>query len=133
MSQIKILGLDLGEKRIGVAFSEDKMVSSLETIVYLNREEAINKISEICRQFGIDRIVIGMPLGNDASEDVVRSFALELNKTVVLPIEYEDESLTSKEAERILKERKIDPRSENYKQEVDRLSAKMILEQYLNR
>jgi putative Holliday junction resolvase len=109
------------------------MVSSLETIVYLNREEAINKISEICRKFGIDRIVIGMPLGNDNSEDVVRSFALELNKTVVLPIEYEDESLTSKEAERILKEKKIDPRSENYKQEVDRLSAKMILEQYLNR
>lgn len=129
---MKILGLDLGEKRIGVAFSEDNMVSSLETIIYTNREEAISKIGEICRHLEIERMVIGMPIGNVESEDVVRSFALELNKTVELPIEYTDESLTSKEAERILKDKKINPRSEEFKQEVDRISAKIILEQYLN-
>lgn len=131
-NSMKILALDLGEKRIGVAFVEDDVVSSLDTIVYTNREEAINRISEICRQLEIEKMVIGMPLGNDKSEDVVRSFALELNKMVELPIEYTDESLTSKEAERILKEQKINPRTEVYRQEVDRLSAKMILEQYLN-
>lgn len=129
---MKILALDLGEKRIGVAFVESDVVSSLDTIVYTNREEAINRISEICRQLEIEKMVIGMPVGNDKSEDVVRSFALELNKMVELPIEYTDESLTSKEAERILKDKKINPRTEEYKQEVDRLSAKMILEQYLN-
>jgi len=129
---MKILGLDLGEKRIGVAFAEGDVVSSLDTIVYTNREEAINRISEICREIEIDRMVIGMPVGNVESEDVVRSFALELNKMVELPIEYVDESLTSKEAERILKDKKINPRTEQYKQEVDRISAKIILEQYLN-
>lgn len=130
---MKILGLDLGKKRIGVAFAEDDVVSSLDTIVSADRDEAINKISEICRRFEIDEIIMGMPIGHDESEDVVRSFALELNKTVNLPILYEDETLTSKEAERILKEKKINSRTENYKQEVDRLSAKMILEQYLNK
>ena len=129
---MKILALDLGEKRIGVAFAEDDVISSLDTITYTNREEAINRISEICRQIEVDKMVIGMPVGNDQSEDVVRSFALELNKIVELPIEYTDESLTSKEAERILKDKKINPRTKEYKQEIDRLSAKMILEQYLN-
>ena len=129
---MKILGLDLGEKRIGVAFAEGDVVSSLDTIIYTNREEAINRISEICREIEIEKMVIGMPVGNVQSEDVVRSFALELNKMIELPIEYTDESLTSKEAERILKDKKINPRTEDYKKEIDRLSAKMILEQYLN-
>jgi len=129
---VKILGLDFGEKRIGVSFTEGDLVSSLETIVYVNRREAINKIAKICREIEIERIVIGMPAGNLKSEDLVRSFALEINKIIELPIAYEDESLTSCEAERILKKQKINHRSEKYKQEIDRLSAKMILEQYLN-
>lgn len=130
---MKILGLDLGERRIGVAIADGDMVVSQDTIVYGNREDSIGKILEICRNFEIERIVIGMPIGNVTSEDVVRSFAIEINKLIQLPIEYEDESLTSKEAERILKDQKINPRTEKYKKEIDRLSAKMILEQYLNR
>lgn len=129
----RILGLDLGDRRIGVAISFDDLVSSLDTIVYSSREEAINRILEICRSEQIERIVIGMPVGIEQSEDVVRSFAQEINKTVVLPIEYEDETLTSKEAERILKDQKINIKGEKYKQEIDRISAKIILQQYLNR
>lgn len=128
---MKILSLDLGERRIGVAVADGAIVASRETIVYSTREEAIGKILEICRNEEIERVVIGMPVGNIASEDVVRSFSIELNKMIELPIEYVDESLTSKDAERILKDQKINPRSERYKQEIDRLSAKMILEQYL--
>lgn len=129
---MKILSLDLGARRIGVAFSFSGVVSSLDTIVYFDREEAINKILEICRSHEIENIVLGMPIGNVESEDLVRSFAIELNKMVNLPIDYEDETLTSKEAERILKEQKINIKSEKYKQEIDRISAKIILEQYLN-
>ena len=129
---MKILALDLGEKRIGVAISDEDIVTSLDTIVYHQREEAIRKISEISRSQEIELIVIGLPVGNIESEDVVHSFAHELNKLAEIPIKFEDESLTSKEAERMLKDQKISPRTEKYKQEVDRLSAKMILEQYLN-
>lgn len=129
---MKILGLDLGDKRIGVALAEDNRVVTRDTIVYESREEAIGKILEISRNENAEKIVIGMPVGDINSEDKVRSFAIEINKLVELPLVYVDESMTSKEAERFLKERKINPKSEKYKQEVDRLSAKMILEQYLN-
>ena len=111
--------------------AEDQMIVLKETIDGQNRTEALQKILEIIRNESIDRLILGLPKGNQKSEDVVRSFAIELNKLISIPIEFEDETLTSKEAERLLKESKINPRSKKYKQAVDKLSAKMILEQYL--
>jgi len=133
MTKEKLLALDLGDKRIGMAMSEDQMIVLKETIDGQNRTEALQKILEIIRNESIDRLILGLPKGNQKSEDVVRSFAIELNKLISIPIEFEDETLTSKEAERLLKESKINPRSKKYKQAVDKLSAKMILEQYLKR
>lgn len=129
----KILGLDLGLRRIGAAVAEGETIASLETIETENREEALGLILKICREEEINKIVLGLSKnGSDENEDMVRSFALELNKHIDLPIEYVDETLTSKEAERILKDIKVDPRSKDYKKEIDRISAKLILEQYLN-
>ncbi len=130
---MNILSLDLGMRRIGVALSDGKTVASQETITYWSRDEAIGKISKIAREEMIEKIVLGLPKSQSGeSEDVVRSFALELNKIIAIPIEFVDETLTSKEAERILKDLKINIRSEKYKQEIDRISAKLILEQYLS-
>jgi len=130
---MKILGLDLGLRRIGVAISDGEVVASQPIIPSFNREEAIQKILKLCREEQIEKIILGLPTSKSGeSEDMVRSFALELNKIVSLPIEFVDETLTSKEAERLLSDLKIDPRSESYKQEIDRISAKLILEQYLN-
>lgn len=129
----KILGLDLGLKRIGAAIVDGETIISLDTIESPNREDAISQILKICREEQVERIVLGLSKNESGeAEDMVRSFALELNKIVDLPIEFVDETLTSKEAERILKDLKIDPRSKKYKQEIDRISAKLILEQYLN-
>lgn len=129
----KILGLDLGLARIGVAIADGDIVASMETIETGNREEALNQILKICREQEITKIVLGLSKNGSAeNEDMVRSFALELNKLIDLPIEFVDETLTSKEAERILKDLKVDPRSKKYKQEIDRISAKLILEQHLN-
>lgn len=129
----KILGLDLGLRRIGVAIAEGETIVSLETIESESREDALTQILKICREEQVERIILGLSK-NDSSEaeDMVRSFALELNKNIDIPIEFVDETLTSKEAERILCDLKIDPRSEKYKKEIDRISAKLILEQYLN-
>jgi putative holliday junction resolvase len=132
MKQIaKILSLDLGLSRIGVAISDGEVVGSLPVIDSHNREQAIGQILEIVRNEEISKIILGLPIGQNNSEDVVRSFALELNKTIDIPIIFEDETLTSKEAERILKNSKLDPKSKKYKEEVDKISAKLILEQYL--
>lgn len=131
--QTKILGLDLGLRRIGVALSDGQTVASQETIVSENRDEAIQKILKICHEEQIDKIILGLPKSQSGEAgDLVRSFAMEINKLISIPIEFVDETLTSKEAERLLTERQINPRSENYKKEIDRISAKLILEQYLN-
>lgn len=130
--KIKLIGLDMGLRRIGVALSDGETVASQDTIKYWNRDEAIQIILKICREEQVEKIILGLPKSlSGESEDIVRSFALELNKLISVPIEYVDETLTSKEAERTLAELKIDFRSEKYKQEIDRISAKLILEQYL--
>ena len=132
---MKILSLDLGIKRIGMAISDGEIVASLDTITAVNREDALNQISKICRAEGVENIVLGIPKSHlpsgGKSEDLVRSFAFDLNRLVEIPIAFVDETLTSKEAERILKDLKVDLRSQKYKQEIDRISAKLILEQYL--
>jgi putative Holliday junction resolvase len=131
---MRILSLDLGLRRIGVALSDGEVVASQDTIVYWSRDEAIQRILKICREEAIEKIILGLPKSQSGQgEDVVRSFALELNKLIPVPIEFVDETLTSKEAERTLSDLKIDPRSEKYKCEIDRISAKLILEQYLNK
>src|SRR3989304_6560199 len=95
----KILALDLGANRIGAAMFNGGVVVSLETIISENREKTMQKILEIVRSYGIEKIILGLPKGNQENEDLSRSFAIELNKLISLPIEFEDETLTSKEAE----------------------------------
>lgn len=131
---MKILSLDLGQKRIGVAVSDGEIVASLDTIETRDRTDALAQILKICRDEQVELIVLGLPRSQSSeAEDMVRSFALELNKIITLPVELIDETLTSKEAERILQNIRVDPKSEKYKKEVDRISAKLILEQYLKK
>lgn len=128
---MKILALDFGLRRIGVAIYENNIITSRDTIVFHERQEAINIIFELCRKEDITKIVLGLPKGHEDSEDKIRSFALDLSKTTSLPVDLTDETLSSKEAERILKESKLNPKTESYKQKIDQISAKLILEQYL--
>ncbi len=129
---MKILAIDFGNKRIGLAISQNKTISGLETIKYDSLERALAVLAEIIRREEPKTIVVGMPVGNQTSEDQIRMFASKLNKLIEVPIKFADETLTSKEAERTLNQSNLKPRSEKYKQEVDRLCAKLILEQYLN-
>jgi putative holliday junction resolvase len=129
---MKILAIDLGQRRIGLAVADKKTISGLDTIVYDNLKDALTKLTEIIRREDARKIIIGLPCGNEKSEDQIHSFALELAKLVEIPINFVDETLTSKEAERILAKSKLNPRQEKYKREVDKISAKLIAEQYLN-
>lgn len=128
---MKILSIDFGKTRIGLAEADGKVVASLEVVKKKNSEDILKEIAAICRERNIEKIVLGLPLGNEQSEDQIRSFAMDLHRVTELPVDFTDETLTSKEAERILKDLKLNPRSEKFKQEIDRISAKLILEQYL--
>lgn len=129
----KVLGLDIGQKRIGVAVSSEGIISSSAVINNTSLSSTLSEISQICRRENISEIVIGIPKNRQTLQaQKIHKFALEITKNLNLPIAYVDETLTSKEAERILGGLRLNPSSQKYKEEIDKLSAKLILEQYLN-
>lgn len=133
----RILGLDIGTKRIGVAMS-DPLGISAQPLKFINRKPenvSINEISQICEEHAIILIVAGLPKNMDGTlgfqaKDVLCYLEL-LKKHVPLEVELEDERLTSQMAEKVLIEQKKKP-SKN-KGLVDITSAVLILQQYLNR
>lgn len=134
----KLLGLDIGKKRIGVAIAEDSIVAPRGIINNTSLDEVIREIGKICREEDISKIIIGIPKSPANIEaDKIHKFAIELAKNLNLEVDFTDETLTSKEAERQLQNQsagwRIDPKSRGFKEEVDKLSAKYILEQYLNK
>jgi len=131
---MRILGLDIGQKRIGMAIGEGKIIASSGIIENKNLADSIREIGQICRLQRIEKIVVGLPKHhNSLQADKIRKFALELAKNLAVQVDFVDETLTSKEAERILAKTGLDPKSKKYKEEVDKLAAKMILEQHLNK
>lgn len=131
---MRILGLDIGQKRIGMAIGEGKIIANSGIIENRNLADSIREIGQICREQRIEKIIVGLPKHhNSLQADKVRKFALELAKNLAIQVDFVDETLSSKEAERILAKTKLDPKSKKYKEEVDKLAAKMILEQHFNK
>ncbi|MBQ4293536.1 MAG: Holliday junction resolvase RuvX [Lachnospiraceae bacterium] len=135
-----VLGLDFGDKTVGVAISDGLFLTAqaLETI----RRERINKwrrtlarIEEICKERGVQRIVLGLPKGLDGIEGercaLTREFQEALTKRLGLPVELEDERFTTAASERVLKETGVAPRS--FKTYSDMVSAALILDSWMER
>ena len=130
----KVMALDIGTKRIGIALSDYLLMLS-NGHSYINREpenEAIQKIYAIAKENNVQKIVIGLPLNMDNSEGFqaknCKDFASKLNGYEII---FEDERLTSDTAEENLRNKKIDFRKD--KGLIDIESACIILEQYLSR
>ncbi len=130
----KIMALDIGTKRIGVALSDFLHITAnpCVCVARVPEDKAIEQINKIAQENRVNTIVVGVPINMDGtygfqSEDC-KSFA---NKLTGYDIMYEDERLTSAQAEENLRERKI-----NFKKDkslVDIESACIILEQYLRK
>ena len=128
----RLLGLDIGDKRIGVAISEDHLAAAYGIIENGDLEKVVNEIGRILRAERIQKIVIGIPKNKDTFQaDKIHKFALELAKNLNVEIEYVDETLSSREAERRMKSLKLDPKTKEYREKIDKLSAQLLLEQYL--
>ena len=128
----KLLGLDMGDIRIGVAISEDHLAAPYGIIKNEDLGQVINEIGRILRAEKISKIIIGIPKNKDTFQaDKIHKFALELTKNFNIEIEYVDETLSSREAERRIKDLKIGPKTIEYREKIDKLSAQMLLEQYL--
>ncbi len=128
---IKIIGLDIGEKRVGVALSEDKRFAfPLKTVA---AENIADEISSLAKSDGIEIIVAGLPRNMDGTlgfqADRIKAFVNEHLEKYLNIIEYIDETATSIEAENIMKREGKDPRKNP--ELIDAYAAKIILEDYL--
>ena len=131
----RLLGLDVGTKRIGVAVGDDLgiVISGKESINRVPEKDAIKRIETICSEYGITKIVIGLPLhaNGDLGEQAkdCQNFAKLLPNKYQIFFEYE--RCSSFEAEENLKNRGINFRQK--KELVDIESACIILRQYINK
>ncbi len=133
---MRIMGLDVGEKRIGIAVS-DPLGWTAQGHSVLQRTTLDNDLAalqELCRQLECQLLVIGLPrnmngtLGPKAEE--IQKFAGQLQELTGLPIVYWDERLTTRSAERVLLEADLSRRKR--KQVIDKVAAVHILQGYLD-
>jgi putative holliday junction resolvase len=133
---LRILGLDYGEKRIGVAICDELgfTAQGLPTIIRKTKKLDLNILGNLIRDYKVEKIVIGYPLRIDGSEGIqcekVNRFSVLLDKTFSLPVIKWPETLSTKEAEEILINSGV--RWEKRKKMVDKLAACIILQGYLD-
>ena len=139
----RIIGLDVGDKTIGVAVSDPLMISAqgVTTIERIGARKDCDKVIEYVRQYSAGTIVCGLPLmlsGEDSPQtEKVREFAKllknKLNSSGLsqVQIEFYDERFTTKMAEEVLKLSGV--RRENRKAVIDKQAAQIILQSYMDR
>ena len=133
---MRILGLDYGEKRIGVAICDELGLTAqgLPTIMRKTKKHDWEILESLIRNYKVEKIVIGYPVRLDGSEGVqcekVNRFTTLLEATFSLPVVKWPETLSTKEAEEILINSGV--RWEKRKKMVDKLAACIILQGYLD-
>ena len=136
MIQSRVLALDLGKKRIGLAVSDELGLTAqgLETLERTNIREDLARISQLASQRNVSLILIGNPLHMSGREgrqvEYARDFGQRLQAASGLPVEFWDERLTTVAAQRVLRESGIS--IEKRAKAVDRLAAVILLESYLD-
>lgn len=132
----RILGLDIGDKRIGIAVSDELGITAqgLETLHRTALEKDIAKLLEIINKWSIQRIVVGLPRNMNGTygpqAEKVKDFVEKILGEGVPEIIYWDERLTTAAAERVLLEGNISRNKR--KNSIDKLAAVMILQGYLD-
>ena len=133
---MRILGLDYGKKRIGVAVCDElgMTVQGLAVIERKDKKRVLSAIAHYVQTYGVEKIVIGYPLRLDGTTGIecekVDRFILSLESTLPIPISRWDETLTTKDAEEILRTAHV--RADKRKAVVDKIAAGMILQGYLD-
>ena len=135
----KALGIDYGDRRIGIAVSDEtqEVVFPREYISNEGDVEVIQKIKELCEQEKIILVVVGLPLnmeGEDSEQTKkVHKFTQELTEAVDQEIVLHDERLTTRQSDVILTSiEKRSNREQAKKEEIDSIAASLILQNYLD-
>ncbi len=130
------MGIDYGDKRIGIALTDPMCIISSPYEVYKNvgEDDAINHIIKLIKDYNVDEIAMGLPLNMDGTEgeraEIHRAFGAKLEAQSGVKVIFIDERLTSAEAEEILISSGV--RREKRKELIDKISAQIILQTYIN-
>lgn len=136
---MRILGLDVGSKTVGVAVSDlmGWTAQGLE-IIAINEEEdeyGLDRLAEIIQENEVHRVVIGLPKNMNNTEgpraEASRHYGALVTERFDLPVDYQDERLTTVQAERMLIER-ADISRKKRKKVIDKVAAVLILQNYLD-
>lgn len=133
----RIIGIDYGERRMGVAVCDEAGLIAMPFAVVRvqNDKEAVEQVARICREVGAERCVVGMPYSlsgvKGASALKVEAFIELLKPTIGVPVESWDERFTTTIADRSLQEASF---SEKKRRTIrDKVAAQILLQSYLDR
>ncbi|NLP18225.1 MAG: Holliday junction resolvase RuvX [Firmicutes bacterium] len=134
---MRLLGLDWGDKAIGVSVSDPLRLTAQGVAVIKRRgiEKDLEELRELCNHFQVERIVLGLPISMDGSRgkqvEKVEGFAALIEERLKIPVTFWDERLTTAAAERTLL--KADVARRKRRQVIDKMAAVLILQGYLDR
>jgi putative holliday junction resolvase len=131
----RVLGLDVGSRRIGIAISDPLGLTAqgLPTLQRQNKRLDFEQLAKIISDYQVSEIVVGYPLRLSGMEGIqsekMQLFAEELRKKFGLPVHLWDERLTSTQANRLLRETDLSIKKRG--QAVDRMAAMLILQNWM--
>ncbi len=132
---MRMLALDIGDRRIGVAISDlTCTIAAGLTTIDRRDENVVEKLKALCEKHGVSEIIVGIPLRSNGTEGAqakkVRDCAKKIQKELKLPLMEWDERLTSSQAEKAL----IfgDVKRAKRRLTIDRVAAVLILQNYLD-
>ena len=132
----RILGLDVGSKRIGLAISDPLGITAqgLETLQRQNKRLDFAQLEQVIREHRVTEIVIGLPLrmtgGEGIQAEKMQAFAEDVRRRFRLPVHLWDERLTSAQANRLLRE--TDMSIKRRGEVVDQMAAVLILQSWMD-
>tara|TARA_B100001750_G_C15054265_1_gene373050 strand:- start:80 stop:508 length:429 start_codon:yes stop_codon:yes gene_type:complete len=136
---MRVLGIDYGMKRIGLAISDPTatIATPLDTLVRRQgKRPPISKIKSIAIEKSAGHLVIGLPLNSEGKEtewcEEVRAFGAQLAERMKLQISFVDERMTSAHAERIIRSIGLPKTKREDKGRIDAAAAQLILQHWLD-
>ena len=134
---MRILAIDYGEKRIGLAVSDEMGITArgISVIERKSKQADLDAIAAVVSEYGAGAIVVGYPLRLDGSAGIqcgkVDRFIASLREIISVPVIAWDETLSTKEAEELMREAGV--KRKKKRDMVDRIAAAVILQDYLNK
>ncbi|MCO4613350.1 Holliday junction resolvase RuvX [Streptococcus infantarius] len=137
---MRIMGLDVGSKTVGVAISDPLGFTAQGVEIIKIDEEAgefgFERLGELIKQYKVDKFVVGLPKNMNNTEgprvEASKAYGDQIKELFNIPVDYQDERLTTVQAERMLVEQADVSRGKR-KKVIDKLAAQLILQNYLDR